>query len=143
MNASDNNRPDTVSDSGRNVRARIDLGYELVPYDQGVHIPDFLEAMTVEDMMEDECNTKTPILHLQLIHIVSGSNSGQNNTSSFQSYLRKNKKEEGSTMSNYFRLFLFRDVYSLKGDVVYMVETKLTNEILWLRNIHHFVIMVL
>ena len=73
-------------------------------------------------------------MHLQLIRIVSGSNSGQTNTSSFQSYLRKNKKEEGSTMNNYFRLFLFRDVYSSKGDVVYMVEAKCTNERLWLRN---------
>ena len=128
------NLAEPVSDSERNVRARIDYGFDLVPYDQGVHIPGFLEVTTVEKMMEDDCNTQRSILHLQLIRIVSGSNSGQNNTSAFQSYLRKNKKEEGSTMSNYFRLFLFRDVNSKKGDVVYMVEAKCTNERLWLRN---------
>ena len=92
MSTCDNHHSDTVSDTERNVRARIDCGYELIPYDHGTHIPDCLDVVTVEDMMEDECNTDTSIMHLQLIRIVSGSNSGQTNTSSFQSYLRKNKK---------------------------------------------------
>ena len=69
-------------------------------------------------------------MYLQLIRIVSGSSVGQNTFSNYKSYYNKNKKE-GSSTSQYYRLFLFRDLGSVDGKVLYIVESKCMNEKLW------------
>ena len=62
----------------------------------------------------------------------SGSSAGQNNASTYQSYYKKNKKDLSST-SQYYRLFLFRDLISPDGKVVYIVEGKHMNDKIWAR----------
>ncbi len=114
----------------RNVRTRSVHGYGLIPYDNQF-LPSFSKEVSVKDMMGTSPERKKSVLFLQLIRIVSGSNSGQTMTS-YQSYLKKNK--EASASSHYYRLFLFRDASSKDGQVVYMVEGKNRNDKLWTRN---------
>ena len=132
--------PENVSDAittlhqgdnqDRNVRTRSIHGYGLIPYDNH-SFPSGLKEVDVLHMMREDPEQKKSILYLQLIHIVSGSNSGQNMTA-YQSFYKKNK--EASASSHYYRLFLFRDVSSNDGQVVYMVEGKNRNANLWTRN---------
>lgn len=68
----------------RNVRSRIFNGYGLIPYDRSVRFPDSLVEVDVNHMMSDNPERKRAIMYLQLIRIVSGSNNGQANMSSYQ-----------------------------------------------------------
>ena len=121
-------------DSGlRNGRVWFLHGYGLIPYDNH-YTPPGMKEVDVIHMMGDDPTRKKSILYLQLIHIVSGSNSGQQNMTAYQSYFKKNNKKEASASSHYYRLFLFRDVSSKNGQVVYMVEGKGRNDNLWKRN---------
>lgn len=120
-------------DDGRNVVPRIDDVNQIVPYSNFTNIPPNLVAVSVEELMMEKPLRKRTIIYLQLIHIVSGSTNGQGNTSTYQSYIRNKKKNE-STNYQYYRLFLFRDISSSSGQVVYMVEGKAMNDKLWSKN---------
>ena len=93
-------------------------------------IPYFLVEVDIEHMSSENPETKKAIMYLQLIHIVSGSHIGQNNMNAYHSYLKKNNKTLSSN-SMYLRLFLFRDVASTSGEVVYMIEGKKINDNIW------------
>ena len=64
---------------------------------------------------------------------MSGSNIGQTNSTSYQSYYNKKNMKQISPTSQYYRLFLFRDLLSCDGKVVYIVEHHFLNEVLWSR----------
>ena len=123
----------TPTTNVRNVRTRITNGYGLLPYETGLVIPDFLVEVNIEHLSGENPETKKAVMYLQLIRIVSGSQNGQNNMTAYQSYYKKNNKTISSN-SHYFRLFLFRDVASTSGEVVYMIEGKQMNDKLWARN---------
>lgn len=114
----------------RNVRTRMVHSYGLIPYDSNTHFPRNLMEVDIEHMMQDDPEEKNTVMYLQLIRIISGSNNGQGNMTPFQSYYKKNKKETAMS-SQYYRLFLFRDVSSKDGRVVYIVEGKHLNDRLW------------
>ena len=114
------------------MRSRVINGYGLIPYDRAVKIPDSILEVNIEHMMSDNPERKRAVMYLQLIRIVSGSSNGMTNASTYQSFYKKNKKE-GSLSSQYYRLFLFRDVTSTDGQVVYIVEGKNMNDKLWAR----------
>ena len=118
--------------SDRNVRTRLAHGYGLTTYESIMKIPDSVVEVDLNHMMLESPERKCCIMYLQLIHIVSGSSTGQNNASTYQSYYKKNKKEVSSA-SQYYRLFLFRDLISPDGKVVYIVEGKHMNDKLWAR----------
>ncbi len=133
MPASKNNKSNTSSEE-RNLRARLVHGYGLVPHTDNIFIPPRVKEVDVLHTMEDNPERKKSIMYLQLIQILSGSNSGQNSgMTAFQTYLKKNKKESSSS-SSYYRLFLFRDVASSEGQVVYMIEGNNLNDKLWARD---------
>ena len=73
-------------------------------------------------------------MFLQLLRIVSGANTMQSNnaTSSFQYFNRQKKNQV--IVSQYYRLFLFRDMASKSGQVVYIIEGKCMNDQLWYKN---------
>ena len=116
----------------RNVRARIVNGYGLVQYEGSSHLPDNMVEVDIQEMLKDKPQRKKAVMYLQLIRIVSGSTTVQNNSSVYQSYYKKNKKD-GSLSSHYYRLMLFCDVTSKIGQVVYIVEGKSVNDRLWSR----------
>lgn len=117
----------------RNVRSRYVHAHGLVPQDDAMGLPDSMIEVDIEVMMSDNPEHKKAIMYLQLIHVVSGSSTGQNNSSVYQSYYKKNNKKDGSLSSHYYRLMLFRDVTSKCGQVVYIVEGKNVNDRLWSR----------
>ena len=122
-----------VIEENRNVRARINRNHGLLPYDRSVVMPDGLISVDLEHMMKEKPERKRSVMYLQLLRVVSGSsNNGQSNTSVYQSYFRKNKREM-SREAHFIRLFLFRDVSSKDGQVVYIVENKNLNDKLWNR----------
>ncbi len=123
----------TPTTNVRNVRTRLANGYGLLPNETGLVIPDFLVEVNIEHLSGENPETKKAVMYLQLIRIVSGSQNGQNNMTAYQSYYKKNNKTISSN-SHYFRLFLFRDVASTSGEVVYMIEGKQMNDKLWARN---------
>ena len=114
------------------MRTRLANGYGLTTYDSSMKIPDSVVEVDLKHMMLECPERKCCIMYLQLIRIVSGSSAGQNNASTYQSYYKKNKKDLSST-SQYYRLFLFRDLISPDGKVVYIVEGKHMNDNLWAR----------
>ena len=129
-----NNNPSTESDSGRNVRTRFVNGYGLIPHDSNVVFPEGLVEVDIEHMMGDHPERQMSIMYLQLIHVVSGSITGQSGMTPYQSYFKKNSKKDGSMNSQYYRLFLFRDISTNDGQVVYIVEGKNRNDRLWERD---------
>ena len=114
----------------RHVRPRIIHGHGLVPYDRATKIPELMYQVDTENMMTENPERKRAIMDLQLIRIVSGSNCGQTNATSYQSFYKKNKKE-GSMTSQFYILLLFRDVSSKEGQVVYIIENNNQNDKLW------------
>lgn len=119
--------------SSTTKKSRLANGYGLIPYETNVKIPDAATEVDITYMLKASPERKCCVMYLQLIHIVSGSNNGQNNTSTYQSYFNKNKNKKDMTGSQFYRLFLFRDLLSLDGKVVYMVEGKSMNDKLWTR----------
>ena len=95
----------------RNVRTRSIHGYGIIPYDNHT-FPPGLKEVDIIHMMKEYPEVQMSIPYLQLIHILSGSNSGHTMTA-YQSFYKKNK--EASTSSHYYILFLFRDVSSKDG----------------------------
>ena len=73
----------TPPDDERHVRQRIINGYGLLPYDSSVRIPTSVVEVDIEHMLSKNPERKRVIMYLQLIRIVSGSNSGQTNPSNF------------------------------------------------------------
>ena len=116
--------------SDRNVRTRRTNGYGLIPYDASINIPQSVVEVNIDYMLSESPERKCCIMYLQLIHVVSGSSAGQNNGSTYQSYYKKKNKDLSSS-SQYYRLLLFRDLISLDGKVVYIVEGKHMNDKLW------------
>ena len=72
-------------------------------------------------------------MYPQLIRVVSRSNTGKSNMTAYQTYFKKNNKKEVSTNSQYYRLFLFRNITTRDGQVAYIVEGKYRNDSLWSR----------
>ena len=118
----------------RSVHSRLVNGYGLVPLDDNVVFPAGLVEVDIEHMMSDLPERQKGIMYLQLIRVVSGLMTGQSNMTPYQSYFKKNNKKEGSMNSQYYRLFLFRDITSRDGQVVYIIEGKNRNDKLWVRS---------
>ena len=117
----------------RNVRSRMVHCYGLIPYDSSAYFPRNLKEVNIEYLLQDEPQQKKTVMYLQLLRIISGSNNNdQSKMSLFQSYYKKNKKDT-SMSSSYYRLFLFRDVLSTDGRVLYIVEGNSMNDKLWSR----------
>ena len=76
---------------------------------------------------------KKTYIRLQLLRVVSGSTSGTNNGSTSFSYFNRQRRDRQNT-STYQRMFLFREVDSTIGQVVYMIESSGLNDRLWVRN---------
>jgi len=131
-NNNTNNNNSSVAE--RSVRARMVNGYGLVPHDSNVMLPAGLKEVDIEHMMSDNPERQKGIMYLQLIRVVSGSNTGQSNMTAYQSYFKNNNKKDGSMNSQYYRLFLFRDITSKTGEVVYVVEGKNRNDRIWGRS---------
>ena len=108
----------------RITRPRLMNGYGLLPYDPTVGIPDNMIEVDINHMMGESPERKRAVMYLQLLRIVSGSTLGQNNMSMYKSYYKKNKGD-GNISSQYYRLYLFRDVTSRDGELVYIVEGKM------------------
>ena len=117
----------------RNVRSRMVHSYGFIPYDPSAYFPRNLKEVNIEYLLQDEPQQKKTVMYLQLLLIISGSNSNdQSKISLFQSYYKKNKKDS-SISSSYYSLFLFRDVLSIDGNVLYIVEGNSMNDKLWSR----------
>lgn len=128
-----NTGENTSNEEGRNVRPRFYHTHGLIPYDRSVKMRDGLRPVDIEYMMGENPDRKNSIMYLQLLRIVSGSsNNGQSSTSVYQSYFRKSRKEVGRD-AYFIRLFLFRDVSSNDGHVLYIVENKNLNDKIWNR----------
>ena len=120
----------------RNVRARSDAPnpFDLIPYDLDDIIPNNWRRLSITQLMDDNVPRKRTFIQLQLIRIVSGSaNAGTNNGSSSFNYFNRQRRDRQNT-SNYQRMFLFREIHSNIGQVVYMIEGRGQNERLWVRN---------
>ena len=115
----------------RNVAARHVHGYGMTPYEGSIAIPVATEV-DLNEMCQESPERKCVIMYLQLIRIVSGSEVGQHNGSTYNSYYNKKNKKE-VTGSQYYRLLLFRDLMSPDGKVVYMIDGKHMNEKMWTR----------
>ena len=134
MVTTSNNNPSNESQSGRSVRPRLVNGHGLVPFDTNVVFPTGLVEVDIEHMMGDKPERQLGIMYLQLIRVVSGSITGQSGMTPYQSYFKKNSKKDGSMNSQYYRLFLFRDISTNDGQVVYIVEGTNRNDRLWERS---------
>ena len=83
--------------------------------------------------MSDDCAQIKTFINLQLLQIVSGANDGGNRGSSNYTYFSKHRRDK-STSATYSRMFLFREIDSNMGQVVYMIEGRSLNERLWIQN---------
>ena len=72
-------------------------------------------------------------MYLQLLRIFSVSTSKKNSMSSYRSYYKKAGERGNTSSSNYYRLFLFRDLSSKERQVCYIIEGKAQNDKLWRR----------
>ena len=121
------------NDEERNVRQRTEdeplITYE--PYSIDHRIPPRYQDISVDQLLGDEPRQKKTKIVLQLIRIVSGSSDNRSH-GSFTYYKRAQK--DRSMNATYSRMFLFREVKSGIGQVVYIIEGKYLNERLWIRN---------
>ena len=105
--------------------------FDLVPYD-GVHkLPSTYRQTTTDELMMVNAKSKKTYILLQLLRIVSGSTDPLSNKgSSNYSYYNRNQQNQ-SMKGSYSRMFLFREITSRIGQVVYMIESRISNEKLW------------
>ena len=91
-------------------------------------------TITIDELMCDNPRQKLTVVQLQLLWIISNSNDeGNRSQSSFTFYNRS--RLEKSIYASYNRMFLFREIDSTIGQVVYMIEGRSLNERLWVRNL--------
>lgn len=117
----------------RNVRPRNRGHDPFTPtfQNQDDFIPNNWSRLTISDLMDTNVSQKKTYVRLQLLHIVSGSSMGSN-TTNFNYYNRQ--KRDRQNTSTYQRMFLFRELDSKIGQVVYMIKSSGQNDRLWVRN---------
>ena len=121
------------TENERNVRARV--LFSPLPYDAITTIPRNFNMISIEDLVEQKhtvhemLSMKKSYLALQLIRIVCGNNVNDKSAGVYKFFSNKKGKESGS--SRYTRLFLFRDVSTADGQVVYVIEARKQNDLLW------------
>ena len=129
--------PNRNDQEERNTRQRIDEpvddDFVFKALNPEHNIPFRYSNISIEELMTDSPRQKRTVLYLQLLRIVSGSSDGGNRGQSSFTYYNKSKKDK-STNSSYSRMFLFREINSPYGQVVYMIEGRSLNERLWIRN---------
>ena len=105
--------------------------FEFVPYD-GVHkLPSTYRQTTIDELMNINAKSKKTYILLQLLRIVSGSTDPLSNKgNSNYSYYNRNQQNQ-SMKGSYSRMFLFREISSRVGQVLYMIESRTSNEKLW------------
>ena len=105
--------------------------FEIVPYD-GLHkLPATYRQTTTDELMNINAKSKKTYILLQLLRIVSGSTDPHSNKgSSNYSYYNRNQQNQ-SMKGSYSRMFLFREISSRVGQVLYMIESRTSNEKLW------------
>ena len=81
--------PDDEPAPARNVCARLVNGYGLIPQVNNVVFPAGLVEVDIEHMMSDNPERQKGIMYLQLIRVVSGSITGSDKMSQYQSYFKK------------------------------------------------------
>ena len=120
-------------DEERNVRARV--SFTPLPYDAITTIPRNFKMISIKDLVvekhtvHDMLAMKKSYLALQLLRIVCGNNVNDKSAGVYKFFSNKKGKESGS--SRYTRLFLFRDVSTADGQVVYIIEARKQNDLLW------------
>ena len=132
---SDNNvnYSNSSTENERNVRARV--SFTPSPYDAITTIPRNFKMISIEDLVvekhtvQDMIAMKKSYLALQLLRIVCGNNVNDKSAGVYKFFSNKKGKESGS--SRYTRLFLFRDVSTADGQVVYVIEARKQNDLLW------------
>ena len=132
---SDNNvnYSNSSAENERNVRARV--SFTPSPSDAITTIPRNFKMISIEDLVEqkhtvqDMIAMKKSYLALQLLRIVCGNNVNDKSAGVYKFFSNKKGKESGS--SRYTRLFLFRGVSTADGRVVYVIEARKHNDMLW------------
>ena len=125
----------TTSAITRNVRPRLEVIWISDAQDDHNVIPAGYVSTSVAKLSTKKPQRRKTGLQLQLIRVVCG---GDNNTTkNSTAYTYYSRKNQNNTAATYHRLFLFRDVLSSTGGVVYMIESKGVNNNLWAKSPQH------
>ena len=119
----------------RNTRQRLSSPdiFSFSAFNNEHNIPDTYTDITIDELMSNNPRQKKTVIKLQLLRIVSGSNDGGNRGQSNFTYYSRLRRDKSSN-ATYSRIFLFREINSSYGQVVYVIEGRSLNERLWIRN---------
>ena len=113
---------------------RVRLNHpNVIPHDAHTSLNPQYTEIAIDSLMQGQKRGRFTYIPLQLIRIVSGTNSENRGTQRTNYYNVKNRNLQNGNV-NYSRIFLFREISSTKGQLlVYFLETSKQKN-LWNKN---------
>lgn len=105
----------------------------LIPHDAHTNLNSRYKEVTVDSLLQNGVRERFTYVRLQLMRIVSGTNAEANRGTTRTNYYYTKNRNQVQGNANYTRMFLFREITSTTGQMVYYLETSGQNKI-WNKN---------